>query len=110
MSVILRAGSNPPAALAAFAASVLLWSACSPSPNGVVREPPMPDFAVEYVGSADLNPCIDTDGDGYGEGCANGPDCNDADRSLHPGAPEYCDEAVDRNCNGMTGAQDASCL
>ena len=54
----------------------------------------------------------DLDGDGYGRfdqtalGCATPPpgysefstDCNDADSSTYPGAPEMCD-GIDRNCD-----------
>ena len=32
--------------------------------------------------------CIDVDGDGYGENCAAGPDCNDNDPDLHEGCPD----------------------
>ena len=63
----------------------------------------------------------DADGDGYGDpaistttvdgtvpfGYApNGFDCNDANASIHPGAPETCN-GVDDNCNGMID-EDAS--
>jgi len=44
--------------------------------------------------------CTDADGDGYGAGCAMGPDCNDADPNVHPGAMERCD-GVDSNCDGV---------
>lgn len=55
---------------------------------------------------------LDSDGDGFGDGnfamhdCApplgyvdNALDCNDADGSVHPDAPEVCDYA-DNNCDG----------
>ena len=43
--------------------------------------------------------CIDKDEDGYGEGpeCL-GPDCDDDDFSVNPGAQELCD-GIDNNCN-----------
>lgn len=44
--------------------------------------------------------CQDHDGDGYGPGCAKGPDCNDADPRIHPDQAERCDHRDD-NCNGL---------
>ncbi len=44
--------------------------------------------------------CLDEDGDGYGQGCSKGPDCNDHDPGVHPGAVEVCD-FKDNNCNAL---------
>lgn len=44
--------------------------------------------------------CLDNDGDGYGNGCAAGPDCDDTDATTYPGAPELCD-GKDNSCNGQ---------
>ena len=45
--------------------------------------------------------CVDADGDGYGAHCALGPDCNDNNASIHPGARELGCDAIDNNCNGQ---------
>ncbi len=44
--------------------------------------------------------CHDDDGDGYGDGCASGSDCNDADGAVHPGAAEICEDGIDQDCDG----------
>lgn len=43
--------------------------------------------------------CVDMDGDGYGDNCLPGPDCNDGDSSINPGATEVCGNSVDENCD-----------
>lgn len=53
-----------------------------------------PDSTVPDAGM-----CVDEDSDGYGEGCAAGPDCNDDDENVSPAATEVCD-GVDNNCSG----------
>jgi putative metal-binding protein/CARDB protein len=44
--------------------------------------------------------CRDNDGDGYGRSCALGPDCDDSNPNIHPGAQEACN-GVDDDCNGL---------
>ena len=61
----------------------------------------------------------DADGDGFGASgvsvlACEAPDgfgvsdldCDDADAATYPGAPESCEEAVDRNCDGAIGDED----
>ncbi|MEX1369012.1 MAG: putative metal-binding motif-containing protein [Nannocystaceae bacterium] len=50
-------------------------------------------------GNVDGSACIDGDGDGYGEDCAAGPDCDDGNADINPGAGEACD-GFDDNCDG----------
>jgi hypothetical protein len=49
--------------------------------------------------------CVDADGDGYFVGCdayvsKQGPDCDDTNAAIHPGAAEHCN-GVDDNCDGQ---------
>jgi hypothetical protein len=45
---------------------------------------------------------VDADGDGYGVGCPAGNDCNDFERSIHPGAREVCGNGFDDDCDATT--------
>ncbi len=45
-----------------------------------------------------VDPCVDNDGDGYGTDCPTGPDCNDENRGIHPGAAELCN-GLDDDCD-----------
>ncbi len=44
--------------------------------------------------------CKDRDGDGYGEDCAKGADCDDNDVSVHTDAIESCNR-IDDDCDGV---------
>jgi hypothetical protein len=46
------------------------------------------------------NGCVDADSDGWGDGCAAGPDCDDADNAVNPAANELCD-GKDNDCSGL---------
>src|SRR5262245_11667763 len=48
----------------------------------------------DLSGGGDIAGCIDRDGDGYGMNCPRGPDCNDQNRLVHPGAMEYCGDGI----------------
>jgi len=61
-------------------------------------------FDVQYLAKAleeyvRNNP--DLDGDGYNGFLSGGPDCNDGDTSIHPGALDIAGDSVDQNCDGM---------
>jgi|GEM_PF-3427468 len=45
--------------------------------------------------------CKDNDGDSYGEGCAAGPDCDDTNKAVNPGAQEVCDDSIDNDCDNQ---------
>ncbi len=46
--------------------------------------------------------CTDLDGDGFGENCAKGADCNDNNKDINSGKNEICSNSIDENCNGRT--------
>jgi hypothetical protein len=61
---------------------------------------PEPDSAP--VMPPDVGPvCVDEDGDGYGADCPAGPDCDDANPEVAPGAVERCNH-IDDDCDDAT--------
>ncbi|MCP3980454.1 MAG: hypothetical protein GY716_14215, partial [bacterium] len=51
---------------------------------------------ADQDGRGDLCPCTDDDGDTF----CDDQDCDDADATVNPGAPETCD-GVDNDCDGL---------
>ena len=54
-----------------------------------------------------ITAACDLDGDGIEDcsGVGTGPDCDDGDATVYPGAPEVCD-AKDNNCDGSVDEED----
>jgi len=80
--------------------------------NGVVDDSPSSGGTTFHA---------DVDGDGYGDAAtsvvecttpagyvSDATDCDDGDASVHPGALEVCDGAVDEDCDGWVDESDAS--
>ncbi|MFC1611552.1 PKD domain-containing protein [Myxococcota bacterium] len=61
-----------------------------------------PDTCVGWLCLPPSTCETDADGDHYGVGasCA-GPDCDDTDPVVHPGAAERCDDEIDNDCDGV---------
>src|SRR5436189_6477909 len=59
-------------------------------------------------------PCltgIDLDGDGFGEGCPAGPDCDDADPTVHMTCMQTCNPDLPApGCPCTPGTPDVSCF
>ena len=60
---------------------------------------------IDCLAAIQARSCPDADGDDYwaaGPGCPGPPysDCNEADASIHPDAPETCDQR-DNDCDGL---------
>ncbi len=63
-------------------------------------------FGAVFTGQAVKKGCKDRDGDGYffQSACGTSVDCNDANPSIYPGAPEICQDGIDQNCDGVDQA------
>jgi hypothetical protein len=53
-----------------------------------------------WLSRGDLKERLDADGDGYTTATFEGPDCDDENADIHPGAEELCD-GVDSDCDGL---------
>lgn len=81
-----------PGVLATMVIPVMLWGCCSDERAGGKKENPL---------------CVDNDGDGYGENCNAGADCND----FNPEQTECnCDEGNFPGCECDEGSAAESCF
>jgi streptogramin lyase len=79
---------------------------CTSTPPGAGTGTGTPDGSTVTpdggdAGSDVVVACEDSDGDGFGPGCAAGADCQPGDALAYPGAAERCGDAVDNNCDGQ---------
>ncbi len=49
----------------------------------------------------DIVGCVDEDGDTYGDNCRMGPDCDDTNPLINPGAPELPGDGIDQDCDDI---------
>jgi len=64
----------------------------------LTSESPVP---LDYTLVIEARACdVDADGDGYLAQSCGGPDCNDADNTAYPGAPEVAGDGFDSDCDG----------
>lgn len=61
------------------------------------------------VGPIEEDPVPDMDGDGHPSIANGGDDCNDQNASIHPGAPEVCDDGVDSDCDKQDCLDNGTC-
>jgi len=57
------------------------------------------------VAARPYDPACDRDQDGFCGHASGGPDCDDAEEAIYPGATETCGDGIDQDCNGV----DLSC-
>ncbi len=79
-------------------------SATAPDADNVLDQDM--DGEVNATDPAPLDPDIytgncDNDGDGFDSLVCGGDDCDDDCPTCHPGAPEFCGEARDHDCDGL---------
>ncbi len=59
-------------------------------------------YKITGLNHSGVGQCQDSDGDGYGDWCALGTDCDDSNSSINPGVSEICSNNVDDDCDGST--------
>jgi hypothetical protein len=57
-------------------------------------------------GASDPAAGCDVDGDGFAAAACGGPDCDDEDAAVRPGAPEAAGNGRDDDCDGATDEAD----
>lgn len=81
--------------------------------SAVTKGPPDNTYGYGLIdiakATADYCSCRDADGDGAKSNACGGPDCNDDDAKVHPGAAELCTGGLDENCDGLIDGADPAC-
>jgi len=78
-------------------------------------------FSVILLSSCTDTPCVDNDGDGYGDPPSTlctypGPDCDDTNADVNPGVTEgsvgdpTCSDGLDNDCDGTVDLDDPGCI
>jgi len=71
---------------------------CDPEGHCVCWQGPMPCLT-----------CPDNDGDGHTAERCGGDDCDDGNDVIWRGAPEYCGDTFDNDCDGKRDCEDETC-
>jgi len=94
-----------------------LFSDCEWKEGICSAKPPEQRSQACFSGEAPPIPegCFDNDEDGFlgwnFENCQTGPDCNDTDPKINPGAEEICDDEKDNDCDFFfVDCRDYDCL
>lgn len=82
-------------ALLSVSSGLWLGACASDAALGTAALPPGGETAVT------AQECVDSDGDGYGQNCDAGPDCNDADPTLFEACPTECTNGETQSCYSL---------
>jgi hypothetical protein len=78
--------------------AVQVGSACNEGPANPCTA--NPDGGTLKLTATSVTPNHDLDGDGYSGAGFGGPDCNDANPAIHPGAQDVPHDGIDQDCSG----------
>jgi hypothetical protein len=77
--------------------------------GGLINFNPPSPSSDDWVYHLKSTQCIDNDGDGYGVDCFKGPDCDDANPVINPGACDVLNDGIDQDCNGRDRTKGKAC-
>jgi subtilisin family serine protease len=87
--------------------NIFTWNTTANDSGAYIVNITVSDSAVNISQLVAVNVCEDNDGDGYGDGCSLGSDCDDNDNSTYPGTSCsrtcYTGSTYDANCECTGG-------